>query len=95
MDNSDVKWVRVEGERLERLQRLAVQYDETTFERKKLTVLANEVRWFISKKFESVEDLNTTYKAMNKRHVTFLTNYRKKLLLGIQKSQAILENSST
>ena len=71
-----------------------LSFEDAPFEKRKFMVLANEVRWFISKKFANVEELNATYKAMKKRQVTFMKRYRDKVLLSLQKSQSIPENSS-
>ena len=95
MENTDIKLVSVNGERLQRLQKIMLSFEDAPFEKKKFMVLANEIRWFINKKFVNVEELNTTYKAMKKRQVTFLTTYRNKLISEGQRAQSIRENSST
>ena len=95
MENTDIRLVSVDGERLQRLQNLIVKYENTPFEQRKFMVLANEVRWFISKKFANVEELYTTYKAMKKRQVTFMKTYMNKLVLSGQRHKSIPENSST
>ena len=95
MENSDNKLIRVKGKRLEKLQLLLSSYENTPVERPEYTVLANEVRWLMRKEFNNFEELKTTYKAMEDRHLAFNTRLRNKILKSIERSQSIRENSRT
>ena len=78
MENSEKKLVCIEGKSLESIQNIINHFERQIAEKEQFQIAAQDLRSFLTEKFENEDELNTALDLLGKQLLLFLESVRKK-----------------